>query len=164
MRAEDAVYGGEMSAHHSFRDFAYCDSGMIPWLLITERICSSGVTQAQMVEQRIAAYPCSGEINVMMAEAVAVVQRLHGRYATAAADGPSVEFVEWRTNVRSSKAEPLLRLNVETQGNADLLAAKTAEYRVAYHRIALGCLRHPQGQCLPMEPCWANHEDISSGG
>ncbi|KAA0072051.1 phosphomannomutase [Rhodanobacter sp. T12-5] len=133
MRAEDAVYGGEMSAHHYFHDFAYCDSGMIPWLLIAERVSSSGMTLAQMVEQRIAAYPCSGEINFKVADAAAVVQRLQDRYATAAAvaidhtDGLSVEFAQWRFNVRSSNTEPLLRLNVETRADADLLAAKTAE-------------------------------------
>ncbi len=79
MRAEDAVYGGEMSAHHYFRDFAYCDTGMVPWLLIAERLSNSGMTLAQMVEQRIAAYPCSGEINFKVADAAAVVQRLQDR-------------------------------------------------------------------------------------
>ena len=135
MRAEDAVYGGEMSAHHYFRDFAYCDSGMIPWLLIAERVSSSGMTLAQMVEQRIAAYPCSGEINFKVADAAAVVQRLQDRHATAAAtlidhtDGLSVEFAEWRFNVRSSNTEPLLRLNVETRGSVTLLKQKTDELR-----------------------------------
>ncbi len=134
MRAEDAVYGGEMSAHHYFRDFAYCDSGMIPWLLIAERVSSSGMSLAQMVEQRIAAYPCSGEINFKVADAAAVVQRLQDRYAGEATsedrtDGLSLEFAEWRFNVRSSNTEPLLRLNVETRADALLLATRTAELR-----------------------------------
>jgi len=135
MRAEDAVYGGEMSAHHYFRDFAYCDSGMIPWLLIAERISDTGMTLAQMVEQRIAAYPCSGEINFKVDDAAAVVRRLHERYATASTartdhtDGLSVEFAEWRFNVRSSNTEPLLRLNVESRGSVALLGEKTEELR-----------------------------------
>lgn len=134
MRAEDAVYGGEMSAHHYFRDFAYCDTGMVPWLLIAERISVTGVPLAQMVEQRITAYPCSGEINFMVADAAEVVQRLHDCYAGGAlmedrTDGLSLEFPTWRFNVRSSNTEPLLRLNVETRADAALLAAKTAALR-----------------------------------
>jgi len=134
MRAEDAIYGGEMSAHHYFRDFAYCDTGMVPWLLIAERLSITGMSLALMVEQRIAAYPCSGEINFKVADAAAVVQRLQDRYATAAAlidhtDGLSVEFAEWRFNVRSSNTEPLLRLNVETRGSLALLAKRTDELR-----------------------------------
>jgi len=134
MRKEDALYGGEMSAHHYFRDFAYCDTGMVPWLLIAERISATGVPLAQMVEQRIAAYPCSGEINFKVADAVAVVRRLHDNYAGDAlmedrTDGLSLEFATWRFNVRSSNTEPLLRLNVETRADVALLAAKIAELR-----------------------------------
>jgi phosphomannomutase/phosphoglucomutase len=134
MRKEDAVYGGEMSAHHYFRDFAYCDTGMVPWLLIAERISATGVPLAQMVEQRIAAYPCSGEINFKVADAAAVVRRLHDNYAGDAlmedrTDGLSLEFATWRFNVRSSNTEPLLRLNVETRADVALLAAKIAELR-----------------------------------
>ncbi|MBQ4854726.1 phosphomannomutase [Rhodanobacter sp. B2A1Ga4] len=136
MRAEDAIYGGEMSAHHYFRDFAYCDTGMVPWLLIAERISITGVPLARMVEQRVAAYPCSGEINFKVADASAVVQRLHDRYAPAAlvedrTDGLSLEFAQWRFNVRSSNTEPLLRLNIEARGDEELLAMKTAELRKA---------------------------------
>lgn len=132
MRKEDAVYGGEMSAHHYFRDFAYCDTGMVPWLLIAERISTTGIPLAQMVERRIAAYPCSGEINFKVGDAAAVVQKLHDRYASKAlaedrTDGLSLEFAGWRFNVRSSNTEPLLRLNVETRADTQLLAAKTAE-------------------------------------
>lgn len=133
MRAEDAVYGGEMSAHHYFRDFAYCDSGMIPWLLIAERVCRTGTPLAQMVEQRIAAYPCSGEINFKVDDAAAVMKRLQDRYAGLPeakvdfTDGLSVDFPEWRFNVRSSNTEPLLRLNVETRQDTRLLESRTAE-------------------------------------
>jgi phosphomannomutase len=134
MRAENAIYGGEMSAHHYFREFAYCDTGMIPWLLVAERVCTSGKTLAEMVEQRIAAYPCSGEINFRVDDAKAVVRRVHDHYAAGAVaedrtDGLSLEFPEWRFNVRSSNTEPLLRLNIETRGNPGLLADKTGELR-----------------------------------
>lgn len=135
MRAEDAVYGGEMSAHHYFRDFAYCDTGMIPWLLIAERISATGTTLAQMVEQRIAAYPCSGEINFRVADAAAVMARAEARYVLEATgevdrtDGLSVAFDDWRFNLRASNTEPLLRLNVETRGKVALLEEKTEELR-----------------------------------
>ena len=134
MRSEDAIYGGEMSAHHYFRDFAYCDTGMVPWLLIAERISATGLPLAQMVEQRIAAYPCSGEINFKVDDAAAVVQRLHDCYGPEAlaedhTDGLSLEFPRWRFNVRSSNTEPLLRLNIETRADVALLAQKTTELR-----------------------------------
>lgn len=135
MRTEDALYGGEMSAHHYFRDFAYCDSGMIPWLLIAERMSRMRMPLAQMVEQRIAAYPCSGEINFKVADAAAVVGRLQDRYATMPSavvdhtDGLSVDFADWRFNVRSSNTEPLLRLNVEARGSIALMHEKTGELR-----------------------------------
>jgi phosphomannomutase / phosphoglucomutase len=135
MRAEDALYGGEMSAHHYFRDFAYCDSGMIPWLLIAERVSSTGIPLAQMVEQRITAYPCSGEINFKVGDAAAVVQQMYDRYAsepsatTDYTDGLSIEYPQWRFNVRSSNTEPLLRLNVESRGSAALTADMTEELR-----------------------------------
>jgi len=132
MRAEDAVYGGEMSAHHYFRDFAYCDSGMIPWLLVAERICTTGTPLAAMLEQRMQAYPCSGEINFRVDDAAATVARVMAFYADQQpkiehVDGVSAAFDQWRFNLRSSNTEPLLRLNVETRGDPALLAAKTAE-------------------------------------
>jgi phosphomannomutase/phosphoglucomutase len=132
MRSEDAVYGGEMSAHHYFREFAYCDSGMIPWLLIAERVCKTGVPLAAMLEERMAAYPCSGEINFTVDDAAAAVARVLAYYASQQptierVDGVSVAFEQWRFNLRSSNTEPLLRLNVETRANAALLEARTAE-------------------------------------
>ena len=135
MRAEDALYGGEMSAHHYFRDFAYCDSGMIPWLLIAERMSATGVPLAQMVEQRIAAYPCSGEINFKVEDAPTTVSRLAERYeklgpvAIDHTDGLSMDFADWRFNVRSSNTEPLLRLNVESKGDVALMERRTEELR-----------------------------------
>lgn len=132
MRAEDAVYGGEMSAHHYFREFAYCDSGMIPWLLVLEIICRSGKPLSELVGQMMTAYPASGEINRTVADAPALLAAAEKRYASAAAtidrtDGLSMEFADWRFNLRSSNTEPLLRLNVEARGDERLMREKTEE-------------------------------------
>ncbi|WP_058833876.1 phosphomannomutase/phosphoglucomutase [Luteimonas abyssi] len=130
MRAEDAIYGGEMSAHHYFRDFAYCDSGMIPWLLIAGLVSGSGQTLAELVGDRMRAYPCSGEINYRVADASATVERVLAHYADLAptidrTDGISADFGDWRFNLRSSNTEPLLRLNVETRADTALLKQRT---------------------------------------
>ena len=132
MRAEDAVYGGEMSAHHYFREFAYADSGMIPWLLIAQLVSESGRSLADWVEDRMAAFPCSGEINFKVADAKAAVARVMAHFAAQApaldhTDGISADFGDWRFNLRSSNTEPLLRLNVEARGDAALLQARTDE-------------------------------------
>ena len=132
MRAEDAVYGGEMSAHHYFREFAYADSGMIPWLLIAQLVSESGRSLADWVEDRMAAYPCSGEINFKVADAKAAVARVMEHFAAQSptldhTDGVSADFGDWRFNLRSSNTEPLLRLNVEARGDASLMQARTDE-------------------------------------
>ncbi|MGE8236351.1 MAG: phosphomannomutase [Stenotrophomonas indicatrix] len=132
MRAEDAVYGGEMSAHHYFREFAYADSGMIPWLLIAQLISESGRSLADWVEDRMAAYPCSGEINFKVSDAKASVARVMEHFAAQSpaldhTDGISADFGDWRFNLRSSNTEPLLRLNVESRGDAALMQARTDE-------------------------------------
>ncbi|CAQ44236.1 TPA: phosphomannomutase/phosphoglucomutase [Stenotrophomonas maltophilia] len=132
MRAEDAVYGGEMSAHHYFREFAYADSGMIPWLLIAQLVSESGRSLADWVEDRMAAYPCSGEINFKVADAKAAVARVMEHFAAQSpaldhTDGISADFGNWRFNLRSSNTEPLLRLNVEARGDAALMQARTDE-------------------------------------
>ena len=132
MRAEDAVYGGEMSAHHYFRDFAYCDTGMIPWLLVAERMCRTGQPLADMLDERMRAFPCSGEINFRVDDAAATVERVLAYYAGQQPtldriDGVSASFGSWRFNLRSSNTEPLLRLNVEARGDEALMRAKTAE-------------------------------------
>lgn len=126
MRTEDAIYGGEMSAHHYFRDFAYCDSGMIPWLLVTALMSETGKTLAQLVDERIAAFPCSGEINYRVDNIPAAIERVRGHFAEQqpaidTTDGLSMEFADWRFNLRGSNTEPLLRLNVETRRDADAL-------------------------------------------
>lgn len=132
MRSEDAIYGGEMSAHHYFRDFFYCDSGMIPWLLVAELMSTSGKTLAELVDERMAAYPCSGEINFTVANSTDVLQRVEAFYANQTpsidrTDGLSMEFADWRINLRASNTEPLLRLNIETRANPALLQQKINE-------------------------------------
>lgn len=132
MRAEDAIYGGEMSAHHYFREFAYCDSGMIPWLLVAERVSRTGVSLAQMLSERMAAYPCSGEINFIVEDAKATVARVLAFYEDERPeleyiDGVSATFPDWRFNLRSSNTEPLLRLNVEARGDSHLMLARTEQ-------------------------------------
>ena len=132
MREVDAAYGGEMSAHHYFRDFSYCDSGMIPWLLIAQLLSESGAPLSQLVAERIKKFPCSGEINRRLQDPEAALARLEAHYSGEAVhvdhiDGLSMEFDRWRFNVRKSNTEPLVRLNVETRGDRALLEEKTRE-------------------------------------
>jgi phosphomannomutase len=132
MREVDAAYGGEMSAHHYFRDFAYCDSGMVPWLIVLERICTSGKTLSELVGERMKLFPCSGEINRRIPDGGAARAAVKARYGSQAlsedhTDGLSLEFAEWRLNLRSSNTEPLIRLNVEARGSEALMQEKTAE-------------------------------------
>lgn len=132
MRAEDAVYGGEMSAHHYFRDFAYCDSGMIPWLLVAELLCTTGKTLSNLVGERMAAYPCSGEINFRVQDVQTSIAKIKEHFLADQpdidhTDGLSMEFAEWRFNLRGSNTEPVLRLNVESRGDAKLMQTKTTE-------------------------------------
>jgi len=132
MRSENALYGGEMSAHHYFRDFAYCDSGMIPWLLVAGLISRSGKTMSELVGERIAAFPSSGEINRQVADPAATVQRVESHFAGQGGqldrtDGLSIDFADWRFNLRASNTEPVLRLNVEARGDTALMETRTAE-------------------------------------
>jgi len=132
MREVDAVYGGEMSAHHYFRDFAYCDSGMIPWLLVLAVMGESGKTLGELVGERQRLFPVSGEINREISDARAVATRVQQHYSSQAlnldfTDGLSMEFAQWRLNLRSSNTEPLVRLNVEARGSEALMREKTAE-------------------------------------
>ncbi len=132
MRAIDAVYGGEMSAHHYFKEFSYCDSGMIPWLQVTEAMCEQGRALSEMVNERIAKYPVSGEINLTLKDPAQALVVVKERYRPTAVgideiDGLSMEFEAWRFNVRMSNTEPVVRVNVETRGDGDLLQTKTQE-------------------------------------
>ncbi len=130
MRQNEVLYGGEMSAHHYFRDFSYCDSGMIPWLLVAELMCRSGKKLSELVGARVDMFPCSGEINRKVENSAAILAALEEKYADGEQDkmdGLSVAYADWRFNVRTSNTEPVMRLNVETKGDKELLAAKTAE-------------------------------------
>lgn len=127
MRAEDAIYGGEMSAHHYFKDFFYCDSGMIPWLLVMELISSSGKSLSELVKAMVEAYPSPGEINRTIANPQAAIDLVREHYQQQAlvidtTDGISMEFPDWRFNLRMSNTEPVVRLNLETRGDKKLLA------------------------------------------
>lgn len=120
MREHNAAYGGEMSAHHYFRDFAYCDSGMIPWLLAIAVLSETGKSLSSLVEEMIAKFPCSGEINFKVADTQATIQKIFDHYADQQpeidqTDGVSLNFGAWRFNVRASNTEPLLRLNIESR-------------------------------------------------
>ena len=132
MRSEDAIYGGEMSAHHYFRDFAYCDSGMIPWLMVCQLMLEAGKPLSELVAQRVRAFPVSGEINSEVADPSGLLVQIERRYSAEAIkieqlDGLSMEFEHWRFNVRMSNTEPVLRLNVESRADTALMEAKTAE-------------------------------------
>jgi phosphomannomutase len=127
MRSHEAVYGGEMSAHHYFRDFAYCDSGMIPWLLIAELVSRSRRSLGDWVKDRFAAFPSSGEINFKVDDAGRAIENVLSAYRADArsldeTDGVSLAFYDWRFNLRRSNTEPLVRLNVEGKGTAEALA------------------------------------------
>ncbi len=132
MRAENAIYGGEMSAHHYFRDFSYCDSGMIPWLLVLELLSQAdGKSLSDLMKERMESYPCSGEINSKVKDADEVLARIEAEYGSKGKvtkiDGLSVEYDNWRFNLRKSNTEPVIRLNVETRQDTSLMKAKTDE-------------------------------------
>ena len=132
MRSEDAVYGGEMSAHHYFRDFAYCDSGMIPWLLLVETLSEAGRPFSELLRERMEKFPVSGEINCKVSDPHAVLSQMEDHYRAKDPvidhiDGLSMEFANWRFNLRPSNTEPVIRLNVEVRQDKGLLEEKTAE-------------------------------------
>jgi len=132
MRAENALYGGEMSAHHYFREFSYCDSGMIPWLMIVELMSRRGLSLSHLVAERIKKYPASGEINRTVNDSKQVIDVIRQKYEPGArdvdfTDGLSLDMGEWRFNLRESNTEPVIRLNVESRGDRELMQKKTAE-------------------------------------
>jgi len=132
MRREDAVYGGEMSAHHFFRDFSYCDSGMIPWLCVLEIMSQTGKPLSELVAEQVRRFPTSGEINRKVGDAKAVIAAIRERYGSEAltideTDGVGMDFARWRFNLRMSNTEPLIRLNVESRGDMKLMQDKTDE-------------------------------------
>ncbi len=134
MRELDALYGGEMSAHHYFKDFSYCDSGMIPWLLVLELISKSGRPLSELVDERIRRFPVSGEINRRLDDSQAAIALVEKHFSSREEvkkryqiDGLTLEFAKWRFNIRTSNTEPLLRLNVESRGDQALMESKTRE-------------------------------------
>ena len=132
MRDNDAVYGGEMSAHHYFRDFYYCDSGMIPWLLILEMISEEKMPLSQMIQKYRERFPVSGEINLKVSDTKTIIDSIKEYYLDDAlgvdeTDGVGMEFEKWRFNLRASNTEPLIRLNVESNSNESLMNEKTRE-------------------------------------
>jgi len=142
MRVENALYGGEMSAHHYFRDFAYCDSGMIPWLMVVELLSKTGLPLSQLVAKRIKKYPASGEINRRVADSARVIAAIRQTYEPDAidvdhTDGLSLDLGQWRFNLRESNTEPVIRLNVESRGDEELMRGKTAELLAAVDKISL---------------------------
>jgi phosphomannomutase len=132
MRESGAIYGGEMSAHHYFRDFHYADSGMVPWLLVAELLSRQDTSLGALLAERMRAFPSSGEINFRLDDPGAAIDRVVAHFAPQArrrddTDGISLEFDDWRFNLRSSNTEPVVRLNVESRGDAALVAARRAE-------------------------------------
>jgi phosphomannomutase len=132
MREEDATYGGEMSAHHYFKDFAYCDSGMVPWLLVIGLMSQQRATLSSLVNDRMKKFPASGEINRRLTNPQAAIDKIEEKYAVDAldvehTDGLSVSYKDWRFNLRMSNTEPVVRLNVESRADTALMESKTAE-------------------------------------
>lgn len=132
MRERDAIYGGEMSAHHYFKDFSYCDSGMIPWLLVCELMSRTSKSMKELVDERMSAYPCSGEINFRVEETASVIKKIYDHFESIAqdidkSDGISMSFEDWRFNLRASNTEPLLRLNVEAREDQYLMEERLSE-------------------------------------
>ena len=135
MRTRNAIYGGEMSAHHYFRDFAYCDSGIIPWLLVWEHLSTSNISLSDLISEQRNRFPSSGEMNFAVRHVSTCIDRVQKHFISKAAsiddlDGLSMSFDTWRFNLRKSNTEPLVRLNVETRGDHDLLKEKTEELKM----------------------------------
>ena len=141
MREKDALYGGEMSAHHYFRDFFYCDSGMIPWLLVAQLVSTRGKKLSELVNDRMKLFPASGEINRKVADASLAIEEITNLYAADAksidkTDGISLEYDDWRFNLRASNTEPVIRLNVETRANEALMKEKVNDILSILDRMA----------------------------
>ena len=132
MRKNDAIYGGELSSHHYFREFSYCDSGVIPWLTLANILSASGKTLSELVKIRRDLFPSSGEKNFQLSDPNKSMKKIIDHYRPIAnnfceLDGYSLTFDGWRFNLRSSNTEPLIRLNVETNGDRVLLESKLTE-------------------------------------
>ena len=140
MRETNAIYGAELSAHHYFKDFYYCDSGMIPWMLIAELLSNEESSLSDLIKKQKLKYPSSGEINFNVLAPGKIMDKIGSSYAIKALnvdylDGISCEFSEWRFNLRASNTEPILRLNIETKGDIELLDEKIIELSHEINRI-----------------------------
>lgn len=140
MRRVHGIYGAENSAHHFFRDFSYCDSGMIPWLIVAQVMSEKGKHLGELVSEMEKEYPCSGEINLTIKDGAAVIEKVKEKYEKTAAridltDGIGVEFNNWRFNLRPSNTEPLIRFNMETKGDRALLEEKKKEVMDFIHSV-----------------------------
>ncbi len=132
MRMVDAIYGGEISAHHYFKDFFYCDSGMIPWLLILQLLTRKKKNLSQVVDERKSIFLSSDEINIVLDRPDDAIKRIKMAYNKKAVnkdnlDGLSYAFENWRFNLRKSNTEQCLRLNVEIKSKSELLKEKVDE-------------------------------------
>ena len=132
IRESNAIYGGEMSAHHYFRDFCFCDSGMIPWLIIVECMSIQNLPLSEMIKFSRESFPSSGEINFEVHNCEAVMSRVLNNFVQSSlhidhTDGLSLTFKDWRLNLRQSQTEPLIRLNIESRGNRELISKKLDE-------------------------------------
>ena len=140
MRRVHGIYGAENSAHHFFRDFSYCDSGMIPWLIVAQVMSEKGKHLGELVSEMEKEYPCSGEINLTIKDGATVIEKVKEKYEKTAAridltDGIGVEFNNWRFNLRPSNTEPLIRFNMETKGDRALLEEKKKEVMDFIHSV-----------------------------
>lgn len=140
MRRVSGIYGAENSAHHFFRDFSYCDSGMIPWLIVAEIMSEKGKHLGELVEEMEEEFPCSGEINLTVKNSDFILEQVKEKYGKGASridliDGVGIEYDNWRFNLRPSNTEPLIRFNMETKGNRKLLEDKKKEIMDFIHSL-----------------------------
>ena len=140
MRRVRGIYGAENSAHHFFRDFSYCDSGMIPWLIVAEIMSEKGKHLGGLVEEMEEEFPCSGEINLTVKDSDFILEQVKEKYGKGASrvdliDGVGIEYDNWRFNLRPSNTEPLIRFNMETKGDRKLLEDKKKEIMDFIHSL-----------------------------
>lgn len=140
MRRVRGIYGAENSAHHFFRDFSYCDSGMIPWLIVAEIMSEKGKHLGELVEEMEEEFPCSGEINLTVKNSDFILEQVKEKYGKGASrvdliDGVGIEYDNWRFNLRPSNTEPLIRFNMETKGDRKLLEDKKKEIMDFIHSL-----------------------------
>lgn len=140
MRRVKGIYGAENSAHHFFREFSYCDSGMIPWLIVAQIMSEKGKHLGELVSEMEEEFPCSGEINLTVKNSDFILEKVKEKYGKDARrvdliDGVGIEYEDWRFNLRPSNTEPLIRFNMETRGDRKLLEEKKKEIMDFIHSL-----------------------------